>query len=240
MRLSGEIDEGRLLSRESVHSRLTAGCDPSTLNMRKERPVSSIENARTGLAIGCGEKMRGGIVSPLGQGEIEQLDEDFSEVAAHPLIEDLGEERAPLFRAEGPMPGDDVDDGNELDEARPNLIAEEVIEVQRATDIVRMDRCKHTELDAVRFHQSRGADDGVGLEAAPRQRDVGNISYAMSGFNRTFIDPARLNRPHDLLAAEEHWLCHGISRDELNVARMLRQGVTTGCDLTSEMLSVHT
>jgi hypothetical protein len=209
-RFDTKFDEDRALPGESFYGGLTAGRDPSALNVGKERPVSSIENAKTLLTIGRSAKMTGRIVSSLSQSEIEQLNENLSEIAAHPLVEDLHQERSPLFRAEGLMSGDFVDSGDELDEPRPNLIAEKVIEVQRAADIVRVDRGEHAELDAVRFHQSRGPDDGVCFVAAPCERDVRTISYVMSGFSGASTDPARLNRTHDRLAAEEHWLCHEI------------------------------
>jgi hypothetical protein len=54
----------------------------------------------------------------------------------------------------------------------------------------------------------------------------------------TFGDPARLNNTHDFVAAEEHWLCHGILLNELNVASSKGNLVTTGRDRTSEGLSV--
>jgi hypothetical protein len=90
------------------------------------------------------------------------------------------------------------------------------------------------------FHQSCGADNGIRrFETVPRKGHIGTVSYVVCRLSPTFSDPARLINTHDLVAAEEHWLCHGILLNELNVARAERDSLTTGRDRTSEGLSVR-
>ena len=184
--------------------------------------------------------MPGRIISPLGQRDIEQLNKDLAEIAADPFIEDGDQERTPFVGVKDSIRGDVLDDRDQLDETRADLIAKEVIEVQRAIDIFRTDRGEHRELDTMRFHHPRGADDGVpSVETVPRERHIRGISRVVSGLSPAFTDRARLHSTHNLAAAEEHWLCHGILLRELNVARKHPEQVTTGRDRMSDMLSVR-
>src|SRR5215813_13197237 len=163
--------------------------------------------------------MPGRIIPPLGQGDIEQLDKDLAEIAAYPLIEDLDQERTPFLRVNDSIRGDVRDDGDQLDKTRSDLIAKETIEVQGTIDVLGAHRGKHRELDTVGFQQSRGPNDGIRrFETVPREGHIGGISYVVCGLSPTFSDPAGLNNTHGLVAAEEHWLCHGILFGELNVA----------------------
>jgi hypothetical protein len=121
--------------------------------------------------------MPGRIISPLGQGDIEQLNKDLAEIAAYPLIEDRDQERTPFLGVKDSISDNILHDRDQLDETCSDFVAKEVIEVQRTIDVLGTDRGVHRELDTVGFHQSRGADDGIPrFETVPREGHIGSIS----------------------------------------------------------------
>ena len=135
-------------------------------------PVCSSASA-TAARLGVDAEARR-LAHPVRERDVEHLHEDGADVAAHPLLEHVDEEVAPLLRAdraggdelalllvERPVAprrprlrpergvGDALDDRDELDEPRPELVAEEAVDLGAAVGVAVVDGAEDVELDAV-------------------------------------------------------------------------------------------
>jgi hypothetical protein len=105
-----------------------------------------------------------------GQDVVEEGDEDRADVAPHPFIEDPDEEAAVRGRLDRAVREPRsllfvglvlaLNDGNELDVARPELVAEEAVDFERMEAVRGVDGAQDVELDAVLVHQARRPDGG--------------------------------------------------------------------------------
>lgn len=131
-----------------------------------------------GVAAGGLEDAQAGLAHPVCQGCVEGLHEDLANIPAHPLIEDgdqeapvllwlhcaLGDQLAnlsiqravaagtfaPALVSDGQrLQGCSLDDGDELHVLRSQLIAEEVIDLQRVVGIGGVHRAQDVHIDAV-------------------------------------------------------------------------------------------
>ena len=112
----------------------------------------------------------------------------LADVAAHPLVEDRGEEAAVVLGPDaavghgaGAAVGGrrlDLDDRDELDVARAQLVAEEAVDLERVRGVGGVDGAEDVELDAVPLQEAGGGDARGRRPACRRVVPVGVVQLA--------------------------------------------------------------
>ena len=123
-----------------------------------------------------------------GEHAVEGLHEHLAHVVMQPLVEDRVQEAAVVVRLHAALGRRarqavvrrrlDLDDGDQLDEACAELVAEEAVDLQGVPGVGGVDRAEHVERDAVLLEAAGGRDDSVEDRPAAEVVPVGVVQFA--------------------------------------------------------------